>query len=211
MPSYFKKDRLIVFSRFPEAGATKTRLIPTLGAQGAADLQRAMTEHTLRWATTLTPEIDVCVCYTGADETKMQQWLGSKVTYRRQRSGDLGERMMAAFSESFVEGALRVVAIGIDCPGLGPDHVREALEALTSCDVVLGPAVDGGYYLIGLKSMEPELFGAEIVWGSEQVCRQTKAIVDRRDLSLVELEPLADVDLPEDLGIWQRLHHQESQ
>ncbi len=200
------EESLIVFTRYPEAGKTKTRMIPILGAEGAAQLQRQMTEHTLREVQKLQSDrpLSVEVHFTGSSEQLMKDWLGWDLVYRHQSEGDLGQRMRSAFELSFNAGMSGVVIIGIDCPDLNRSKMREAYKAIgRDCDLVLGPAADGGYYLIGLSRLVPELF-VGINWGTSEVLAQTKAIAEKLGLKVHYLSVLNDVDRPEDLEIWQR-------
>ncbi len=164
------REHLIVFSRFPVPGEAKTRLIPALGAEGTADLQRKMTEHTVAQARKTGAQIEVR--WTGGGEEQMREWLGGDLQYTEQGAGDLGERMARAFREHFDAGAERVVIIGCDCPSNGWKNIQKSFQALdpkrsesafctpkkkrpegewqlSGC--VIGPASDGGYYLIGLR------------------------------------------------------------
>lgn len=195
-------ERLIIFTRYPEPGLTKTRLIPTLGAKGAATLQQQMTEYTLSQVRELqSPSLEVR--FTGGSLTLMQDWLGTDIVYQPQGEGDLGERMARSLSVAFRAGMERVVVIGTDCPGLNANLIAKALHQLHSHDLVLGPALDGGYYLIGLRCFILELF-TDINWGTAEVLHQTVAIAKKLDVSVTYLPQLADVDRPEDLPIWER-------
>ncbi|MEC4807025.1 MAG: TIGR04282 family arsenosugar biosynthesis glycosyltransferase [Jaaginema sp. PMC 1080.18] len=192
-------DCLIIFTRYPEPGKTKTRLIPALGATGAAQLQQRLTELTLATASHLPRSIAVEVHFAGGDTQKMQDWLGQNLILRSQFSGDLGQRMAAAFREAIELGKQRVVMIGIDCPELTTDLIQKAFLQLQNNDLVLGKAVDGGYYLIGLRRFVPELFES-INWGTETVLQQTVEKAELLNLSLAYLPTLRDLDTPED---WQ--------
>jgi hypothetical protein len=198
-------DRLIIFTRYPEPGKTKTRLIPALGPEGAADLHRRMSEHTLAWARKLknTSAVSLEVRYEGGDEHRFRQWLGSDIPFFHQGKGDLGARMARAFREAFSIGMGRIIIVGTDCPGLREGLVQEAFAALHHNDIVLGPAKDGGYYLIGLWRVIPQLFG-KIPWGTGEVLRRTLQIADDMKLRVFLLEPLGDVDHPEDLGVCEK-------
>ncbi|AFZ27664.1 hypothetical protein Cylst_5664 [Cylindrospermum stagnale PCC 7417] len=199
------KQHLIVFTRYPEPGKTKTRLIPALGNVGAANLQRQMTEHTIFQVKELqkTTALSVEVRFAGGDLQLMQDWLGLGLVYQSQGGGDLGERMMRSLLDAFQSGAEQVIIIGSDCPGLSEQILATAFEQLQVFDLVLGPAIDGGYYLIGLRQPMPELF-MNIAWGTAQVCQKTVDIALELNLSLIYLPPLADVDRPEDLQIWHQ-------
>ncbi|MCU0565814.1 MAG: TIGR04283 family arsenosugar biosynthesis glycosyltransferase [Oculatellaceae cyanobacterium Prado106] len=213
------QTQLIVFTRYPRPGSTKTRLIPALGETGAAHLQRQMTEHTLRQVETLHQQraIAVKIWFAGdknlnlddpdqiaAEQQLMQDWLGSQWNYQPQGTGDLGARMAAAFQEAFVAGMEQVLIIGTDCPGLNADRLTDALQALQQQDLVLGDATDGGYYLLGLKRFIPELF-VGIDWGTAAVLQQTVAIAENLGLAIAHLPPLTDIDRPEDLPIWNAI------
>jgi rSAM/selenodomain-associated transferase 1 len=208
------EKHLIVFTRYPEVGKTKTRLIPALGAEGAATLQRQMTEFTLKqveqWVDLhgndlegdRSPAPSVEIRFAGGDRTLMQDWLGSRWLYQPQATGDLGVRMRQALQFAFEQGSKRAVTIGIDCPQLDSATLAQAFQALQNHDLVLGPATDGGYYLIGLRSLVPELFRG-IDWGTDQVFQQTVAVAEAKGLAIATLTPLTDVDRPEDLAIWE--------
>ncbi len=191
---------LIVFTRYPEPGKTKTRLIPALGEEGATNLHRQMAEHTLaniRELQNFRP-LSIEVHFVGGNSDLMQNWLGSGIVYRTQVEGDLGWRMMSALQTAFNSGMQSVVIIGTDCPDLTAKIIEQAFDQLSSYDLVLGPATDGGYYLIGLRRLVPELF-KEINWGTSEVLRKTVAIAVSLDLEVAYLPPLSDVDRPEDI------------
>ena len=196
-------ETLIIFSRYPEPGKTKTRMIPALGAVDAAQLQRQMTEHTLKTAIalTLSRQVAIEVHFAGGNLQLMQEWLGER-EYVVQASGDLGEKMRSAFDRAFASSQ-RVVIIGIDCPDIDCQILTQAFDSLNHQDLVLGVAEDGGYYLIGLNHLVPELF-KNIDWGTERVLEQTKNIAAKLHLKFHCLTTLADVDRPEDLKIWQK-------
>lgn len=198
-------DRLILLTRYPEPGKAKTRLIPALGAAGAAALHRQLVEHTLTQVQSLRScrKVAVEVRFTGGDLTLMQNWLGQAWEYQPQDAGDLGDRLAAAAQTAFAAGSSAVVMIGSDCPGLDAALLDRAFAALQQQDLVLGPAKDGGYYLIGLRRFVPDLF-QNIAWSTEVVLRQTVAIATQLNLQIAYLPELSDVDYPEDLVIWQR-------
>jgi len=134
------------------------------------------------------------------------EWLGlTAAALLPQRTGDIGARMECAFDELFRRGARRVALVGTDVPALSYEDVRDALESLDEHDVALGPATDGGYYLIALKGPEPELF-AGIRWSSGEVLAGTLERAARRGLSVRVLRTLGDVDTVEDLvAEWERV------
>lgn len=194
-----QRRALIIFTKYPQPGLAKTRLIPTLGAVGAADLQRSMTAATLKemQALSTVEGVDIYVYFTGGSDRAMRSMFGD-FCYRSQCEGDLGTRMLSAFQDIFRESATQVITIGCDCPDLKRDLIREGFDLLGERDLVLGRAVDGGYYLIGLKRVIPELFRG-IDWSTDRVLSQTTAIGDQLGLSIDYLPLLQDIDRPEDL------------
>ena len=204
-------DRLIVFTRYPEPGRTKTRLIPALGAEGAADLQRRMTERLLYGLGQSSHSISfhIEIRFDGGNKALMRQWLGSNYIYTTQGSGKLGHRMEAAMKDGFSSGAKAVVIVGTDIPGVTADTIRDAFDALKRNDVVFGPAVDGGYYLIGLhqKSVDhalPYLLD-DVPWGTRHVMVLSKKRTMGLGLSMAMMPTLADVDRPQDLAVWEKV------
>ncbi|MHB1033432.1 MAG: TIGR04283 family arsenosugar biosynthesis glycosyltransferase [Pirellulales bacterium] len=199
-------ERLIVFTRYPEPGKSKTRLIGVLGPEGAAQVQREMTQHVLGWAKALIQSrpVDLEICFEGGDESLMRQAFGNDLAYRRQSAGDLGRRMRVAFQSAFRSGSHRVVLVGTDCPELDGHSVQAAFDRLNEHELVLGPATDGGYYLIGLRSPAPTLFDG-IPWGMGDVLEATLSAAEAAGLSVALLPWLSDVDCPEDLAVWNRV------
>ncbi|HHP7235236.1 MAG TPA: TIGR04283 family arsenosugar biosynthesis glycosyltransferase [Desulfobacterales bacterium] len=205
------QEHLIVFTRYPRPGSTKTRLIPVLGARGAAELQRQMTEHlvaVLRQPA-LRQRIRSQIRYDGGDADRMRRWLGGEFQYRPQGGGDLAKRMQRALQASFRDGAEFAVLIGCDIPHISAPLLERAFAGLRRHDLVLGPASDGGYYLVGLNRRSqpralPGIF-EDIPWGTERVLVTTleKACLLGLDFQL--LEELTDVDRPEDLPVWRKI------
>lgn len=193
-------SKIIIFSRYPEPGKTKTRLIPALGPDGAAALYRRMAEHTVGIARDLAQARDVSleVRYEGASEDLMNSWLGDELLYREQTGSDLGDRMWRAFQDAFDDGFSRVVIVGCDCPEMSVSILDTALDRLTNWDLVLGPANDGGYYLMGLRKPHRELF-QNVAWGTDRVLDQTVGIARYLQLSVIFVSALDDVDRPQDL------------
>ena len=200
------KQHLIMFTRYPEPGKTKTRLIPALGAEGAAHLHSQMTEHTVFQVKELqnTSAISFEVRFTGGNLQLMQDWLGSDLVYQSQAEGDLGKRMERSLESAFQSGAEQAIIIGSDSPGVNAQILAPAFEQLQQYDLVLGPATDGGYYLIGLQRSIPDLF-TNIDWGTDKVLQQTVALAKQLNLSMAYLPALADVDRPEDLPVWEKI------
>jgi hypothetical protein len=193
-------DQLTIFTRYPEPGLTKTRLIEALGEQGAANLQKELTEQTVKNIDQLarTSTVEPVICFEGGDLASMQNWLGHERTYKLQEDGSLGKKLKKACGDAFAAGAQRVVTIGCDCPDLNKEHIGRAFDALYLKDLVLGPATDGGYYLIGIKCPCDALF-ENIPWGTDKVLETTFSLAQQLGLSIEILEELHDVDRPADL------------
>jgi len=201
-----KTALLVYFTRFPEPGSTKTRMLPELSPEEAAELQRGMTEHCLSVSIPPLHDVDVQVRYTGGERTDLRAWLGPDFLYTEQTPGDLGERMARAIEEGFEQAYGKVVLCGTDCPAMNSFHTLSAFAALDHCDVVIGPAADGGYYLIGLEMRgAPEflhdLFEG-VAWGGDSVRAKTLENARKLDLRIHELDELNDVDRPADLTHW---------
>jgi len=191
--------RVIVFARAPEPGKVKTRLIPALGEAGAAALHRRLVMHCLRAATDAQLGPVELWCAPDAGDPffrECERRIG--VSLHPQGDGDLGARMQHAF-ESALARAGRAILVGCDIPALSAQYLRDAERALAgSDDVVIGPAEDGGYVLIGLSRCDAELF-REIPWGGSKVLPETRRRIAALGRRLSELPALWDVDRPEDL------------
>jgi rSAM/selenodomain-associated transferase 1 len=190
-------------AKAPVPGLAKTRLIPTLGAHAAAVLQERLIEHALSVAIAARTGPVTLWCTPHIAHAAFRE-LGARVavTLRRQPDGDLGARMLAAITA--VAGP--VLVIGTDCPALQPTHLNAAADALRNgTDVVLIAAEDGGYVLIGMRALHPQLFEA-IVWGGETVLSETLGRVAALELTSVTLETLWDVDTETDFARMEREH-----
>lgn len=188
--------RLVIFTRYPEPGRAKTRLIPALGPAGAASLHRRLTERTVAAARATGLAIEVRT--TGADPAAFAEWLGDGIDFCDQGEGDLGERLKRAVDPA------PTLFIGSDLPDLTVDNLAEAAERLRRQRVVLGPAEDGGYWALGLPKPCDWLFEA-MPWGTDQVLPLTLERLRIRGIDPVLLPTLADCDRPEDLARWPDL------
>jgi rSAM/selenodomain-associated transferase 1 len=202
-----KGTRIVLFSRYPEAGRTKTRLIPALGADGAAQLQTTLTRRTLKMLENLVSRDDcqVEVRFEGGSSNMMRRLFGANWPYVPQGDGDLGEKLTRAMNEAFAAGVAHVVFIGVDCPELTPADLAATRWLLDHHQAVIGPAADGGYYLLGLREPAPAVFD-EIDWGGPRVLAQTRDKLSHSALSSAELRALHDLDRPEDLARHPELH-----
>lgn len=195
-----KAVAIAVLAKAPVAGLAKSRLIPALGADGAAQLQARLTERAV--ATATAAGLGPVTLWAAPDATHplfaaLRRQFG--VALAGQPDGDLGDRMHAAIAAA--DGPALV--IGTDCPALIPDHLRAAAQALRDCDAVVIPAADGGYVLIGLRRPQPALFAA-MEWSTAAVMADTRRRLRALGLSWRELDTLWDVDTPADLDRLQR-------
>lgn len=189
---------LIVFGREPRPGEVKTRLIPTLGAQGAADLYRRLLLATLATAAETPTDrrtLWLDVLDPGGFAARQAHRFG--LSLHLQRGADLGERMADAFERTLTPDTY-VVLIGSDCPDYTAAYLAGAFDALRHADAVLGPASDGGYVLIGLRRLDRRLFEG-ISWGGDQVLVATRARLTQLRWAWHELPTLDDLDRPEDI------------
>ncbi len=198
-PTPKRKRAVIVFAKAPRPGYVKTRLAADLGPDEAVRIYRTLGRRTLD--ALRSGSESVFVYYDPPDPealAEIQAWLGSdRIEYRPQVSGDLGERMARAFDERLAE-ADRVCIVGTDVPGIGPGTLEEAFRSLETHDVVVGPATDGGYYLVGLRETRPELF-REIPWSTGAVLETTLARAREVGADVGLLATRTDVDTKEDV------------
>jgi uncharacterized protein len=196
---------LIVFLKSPEAGAVKTRFVPLLGRERAAELYRILAEAEVRATAPLAGEYERLLFFAPVEaQARIAEWFPGE-TLVPQASGDLGARMSAAFEESFSRGAERVAIVGSDVPWVTRELVVGAFEALGSHDAAIGPADDGGYYLLALRRPRPALFEG-IAWSTAHVLDATLEKTTELGLSVHRLPALPDIDTPEDLRReWGRL------
>ncbi len=189
---------ILVFAKAPVAGAVKTRLIPLLGASGAAALQGRLITHALSVACAVIPDRLELWCAPDITHPLLQAAASAHgATLCAQQGDDLGKRMAHAFACA-LGSARYAICIGADCPALTAQHLRDAMTTLRNGhDAVFVPAEDGGYALIGLARNAPQLF-EHITWGGPQVMAQTRAQLHALNLRWHELETLWDVDRPED-------------
>ncbi len=182
----------------PQKGRVKTRLAKKVGNTTALEIYQRLVEHQLRQLPRRWPKQ---IHYTPRSAlAKMEAWLGKGYHYIPQCNGDLGKRMVHAMKDAFKNNASSVMFLGGDCPYITKTVLEEAKAALERVDIILGPAKDGGYYLIGLRRVEPKLF-CNIDWGEAQVFSQTIQRIQSLGLKYQKLKLLEDVD---DLQTWDR-------
>lgn len=192
--------RLVVFAKAPLAGQVKTRLIPALGASGAAALARKLLTHALQQAEGAKMEaVELCVSPAPQDLAWQGMDFSEAVTLFSQGEGDLGERMARAIARVIQQYQCPVMLMGTDCPELTSERLSEAARQLTLHDAVLLPANDGGYVLIGLKSPCPSLF-KDMPWSTAAVGRETLRRMAALGLRVWQGPALQDIDEPADLA-----------
>ena len=183
-----------LFAKWPTPGHAKTRLIPALGAAGAARLHARLVERTL--SAVRDSGLPFEVRGTGAPPADFERWLGDGVRAVDQGGGDLGDRLARVPAP--------MLLIGADAPDLTPAHLRAAATALATTLAVIGPAADGGYWLLGLSRAMPHLF-ASMPWSTDAVAAETIARLADSGIMPAKLETLHDCDRPEDLARWPEL------
>jgi hypothetical protein len=199
---------LLIFLKYPEAGKVKTRLASKIGPDNAARLYRLFVEATLKRLVDKNRHYEQLLFYTPPERgSKIEAWLGKQMrnaecimqNFYPQIGSDLGERMLNALKTVFSNGAKKAVIIGTDSPSLDKEIIYEAFRLLKDNDIVIGPAADGGYYLIGVSL--PALSGpfTGIDWGSKEVFEQTVKGIRKAKASYALLPLHYDVDTLEDL------------
>lgn len=192
-------DIILLFIKSPEKGKVKSRLAKAIGEDMALDVYKYLVCDTLETLETSKYAFRLYF-YPPDSEAIVKNWLGSAYSYVPQHGIDLGERMKNAFTRAFSEGMDKVVLIGSDIPDLSTSLINEAFDVLVTRDAVIGPAHDGGYYLIGFNrhSFLPDIFQG-IVWSTDSVYCETMNIFDKSGFSVHVLAELADVDTYENL------------
>ncbi|MBI4051073.1 MAG: TIGR04282 family arsenosugar biosynthesis glycosyltransferase [Elusimicrobia bacterium] len=193
---------LLIFLKAPVSGKVKTRLALTRGEEEAARIYKEMAQDIFHRFRGL-PGISTVVAYERAQEFPDLIWLDEhNPSFVEQEGNGLGERLENAFRWAFALGAKRVAAIGGDSPGLPVDWLTQAFKKLERGHLVLGPAEDGGYYLIGMNHLEPDLF-VDIPWSTSQVFNRTLEKIKERGLPFFLLPAYFDVDDEKSLKRWR--------
>jgi rSAM/selenodomain-associated transferase 1 len=191
---------LLLFIRYPEPGRVKTRLAAKIGPDEAAEVYRNFILDIL--ATLERCGLPLKIYFSPSErEAAFPDWLGPGYVFRPQKGTDLGARMRIAFEEAFDDGFASGILLGSDVPDLPLYVLKEAVDALRSSDAVIGPAQDGGYYLIGFRrnAFPPDVFN-DIPWGTTVVLRETTARLEAHGCRIHLLPEWQDVDTVEDLA-----------
>ena len=193
----------IIFGRYPQPGRVKTRLAASIGNEAAADFYRLCAEHTFRQLSPFQNSSVHFYCSDPDDLPKVNEWIAPYLfSIAAQTGASLGERMMNAFDSSFQQGSKKVIIIGTDAPDISSEILQSSIDALDTFDIVIGPALDGGYYLLGMKQLHGDLF-KDIPWSTEDVFQKTIEKAHSHNLSVQLLPPLSDIDTIEDLTAWR--------
>ena len=194
------KKTLIIFVKSPIPGDVKTRLIPYLSGDEAADLYKCFVSDTLKTVAQVSSNLKTQVAYQPHSKATDLSWLGIKNPPEifKQEGRSLGERLIHAFGQAFGRGARQIVVVGSDSPNLPKCYIEQAFKALDEADVVLGPSLDGGYYLIGLSRPCLKLFD-DVSWSTDQVFERTARCAQNLGYTLRVLPSHSDIDTIEDL------------
>lgn len=190
---------ILFFIKSPDGTPVKSRLADSIGAEPAALVYKKFVHDTIRTLQSL--PFPFRTCYFPAEtEEAVRAWLGDMLSYMPQQGKDLGDRMESAFRAIFSEGCSRAILIGSDVPDLPPEILTEALESLETHDAVIGPSIDGGYYLIGFRkeTFLPDIFRGR-TWSTNTVFRETLHVLNNSGYHVHRVSRWQDVDTIEDL------------
>ncbi|RFC55234.1 TIGR04282 family arsenosugar biosynthesis glycosyltransferase [Brumimicrobium aurantiacum] len=190
------KNALIIMTKDPVLGQCKTRLAKTIGDEKALEVYIQLLDYTADFSKKVNADKFI---YSTAELKDKTRWESNQTLFNLQSNGDLGNRMNTALEAVFHLGYHKAVVIGSDCAEIDENTIQKAYDELASNDVVVGPALDGGYYLIGMKKATPALF-QDIEWSTENVCPSTISIAKQNQLSIALLEAKSDIDFEEDLN-----------
>jgi len=194
------RTRLCVFARAPVLGGVKRRLAADIGDAAALAAHIQLTEDTLERLAAV-EGLETELWLAGEADAHVRRWLGAwQLRLRRQQGSDLGQRMANALARCHADGFQGLV-VGGDCPPVDAAYARQAAEALGEADVVLGPALDGGYGLVGTRQPLPQIF-LDIPWGTNAVLQATLERIEEAKLSVRLLEPIWDVDTASDWSFY---------
>ncbi|WBL25237.1 TIGR04282 family arsenosugar biosynthesis glycosyltransferase [Zunongwangia sp. HGR-M22] len=187
------KNLLIIFTRNPEFGKVKTRLAKDVGDQTALEIYRFLLDHTVKVTAPISAEKRV---YYSEEIQEGDIWNPNIFQKKKQYGKDLGERMKYAFTEGFEDGYEKIAIIGSDLFDINSEDLEKAFEALETQEVVIGPAQDGGYYLLGMRQLKEDLFENKF-WGTDTVLKETIQNLTNTNYKL--LEERNDVDYYSDI------------
>lgn len=198
-----KLNKLLIFTKSPVLGEVKTRLQPDYSPEQSLLVHKKLISHTLEMTKSLkNMDIELCCAPDRNTSFFLECENNYPITLNNQQGDDLGERMAFSLSVS-LQTYEKVVVIGTDCPDIDEQYINQAFEALNSTDVVIGPAKDGGYVLLGLKKFSIDIFN-NIPWSTDKVLSKTKQILKNLSWDYKELDEMQDLDRPEDLQKYEK-------
>lgn len=193
------ETKLFIFLRFPEAGNVKTRLAKKVGIKKATKIYKRLAENTIKKIYPLhRKKVEIVIAYTPKNKgNKVKKWINYPFTYYAQKGSNLGKRLSNAVKWGFQNKAKKIIIIGSDCPDLLASTISKAIRELSGNDIVLGPAFDGGYYLVGLNNNRNFLF-KNIPWSTSKVLKRTLDKIKEAKLVYKLLPPKYDIDTFDD-------------
>lgn len=208
-------NTIILFTRYPRPGECKTRLLSQYSAEEAADIHRQLVARSTQTITAYLQhhkETTYHIYYTGASIKEMKEWLGEQYLFFPQKGENLGQRMAESLTETLKQNH-KCLLMGSDCPALTPHILEQGFGALDRSDIILGPAHDGGYYLVGthnrITSQQIASLFADIPWGTSDVLTTTLQRIQEMQLDGHLLPKLHDIDTPDDLHYFHHYTHTE--
>lgn len=197
-----KKNAVIVFLKFPQEGEVKTRLTKDKSKKFAAEFYKVCVEHTITQLQDIQESAEIFL-FTESNLTEIKEWLGTEFNINEQKGEDLGVKMKNAFEEVFNKGFEHVIIIGTDIPGITSAIIKTAFRHLESTETVIGPAQDGGFYLLGMNQLHEELF-KETEWSTDEVLPTLLVKIKSLGCQFVMLPELIDIDHETDIKDWIR-------
>jgi uncharacterized protein len=196
-----EQNNVIIFCKYPVEGNVKTRIANTIGNEIAVNLYKLLSEYIFQ-ELLKTEDVFQYLFYDNyADRDKIKNWAGGEFSFELQEGNDLGDKMYNAFKKVIDRGSTKTIIVGTDVPDISSDIIQKAFLALNNSDVVIGPARDGGYYLLGIKKLYRSFFTG-IEWSKDTVLKKTLEKINSLDLSYSMLPELIDIDTEEDLKNW---------
>jgi uncharacterized protein len=193
-------DALIIMTRIPIPGKTKTRLMNVFTGEECAELHRCFLRDIFNMFEIIKDDIEIFLTYTPEDSFDViKEIVPGNIKTFPQQGEKLGERMMNSIDLVLTKGYSKVILIGADIPNIQPHDIKEAFETLDNSDVVLGPTFDGGYYLVGMKKLYGEVFNDNLKWGNKSVFEGTLDIANRLSLKTGLAKKYRDIDTRDDL------------
>ena len=190
-----------MFCKYPGEGNVKTRIAKTIGNEFAVNLYKILAEHIFQELLKTENVFPYLFYDNNLNRDKIKKWAGAEFSFELQEGNDLGEKMYHAFKKVIDRGSAKTIIVGTDIPDISSEVIQKAIGALNNSDVVIGPANDGGYYLLGMKKLYRSFFTG-IEWSKHTVLKKTLEKINSLNLSYSMLPELIDIDSEEDLKNW---------